>query len=52
MIFLAIKSIFGPSGFVPEYETVVIDQKIGGKLLCNSVYNADIHTWEYSVDYK
>lgn len=52
MIFLAIKSIFGPSGFGPEYETVIINQNIGGKLLCKSVYNADIHSWDYQIDYQ
>jgi hypothetical protein len=52
MIFLVIKMFVGESGFGPEYETVMVEQKLGGKLLCNSVYNADIHSWQYDVDYK
>jgi hypothetical protein len=40
------------AGFGPEYETVEIEQKIGGKLICESVYNADHHSWQYNVDYK
>jgi hypothetical protein len=52
MILLGIKIIISPSGFGPEYEKVEIKQKIGGKLLCNSVYNADIHSWQYDIDYK
>lgn len=52
MTILAIKTLTGPSGFGPEYETVEIEQNIGGKLICESVYNADIHSWQYDVDYK
>lgn len=52
MIILGIMTIFNKGGFGPDYETVVIEQKIGGKLLCNSVYIADIHSWQYDVDYK
>jgi hypothetical protein len=52
MLFIIIKIIMAPSGFGPDYETVVIKQNIGGKLVCNSLYNADIHSWEYSIDYK
>lgn len=52
MLFIIIKIVMAPSGFGPEYETVVIKQNIGGKLVCNSVYNADIHSWQYSIDYK
>jgi hypothetical protein len=51
MIAIGIKIILNP-GFGPEYDTATIEQKIGGKLLCNSVYNADIHSWQYDVDYK
>jgi hypothetical protein len=40
------------AGFGPEYKTVEIKQDIGGKLICNSVYNADLHSWQYNVDYK
>ena len=38
--------------FDPEYETVEIKQNIGGKLICESVYNADHHSWQYDVNYK
>lgn len=41
-----------PSGFGPDYETLEIKQNIGGKLVCNSVSSADIHTYEHSIDYK
>lgn len=40
------------SGFGPEYDSAEIKQKIGGVLLCNSVYTADIHNWQFDVDYK
>ena len=52
MLILAIKIITGPSGFGPEYDSATIDQKIGGKLFCKSVYNADQHSWQYDVKYK
>jgi hypothetical protein len=52
MITLGLKIILSPSGFGPEYENVEIKQKIGGKLLCESVYNADIHDWQYDINYK
>jgi hypothetical protein len=52
MIIIGLKAILGPSGFGPDYETVDIDQKIGGKLLCNSVYTADLQSWYYNIDYK
>ena len=37
--------------FDTEYETVKIEQNIGGQLICNSVYNADHHSWQYDIDY-
>ncbi len=52
IIFIGGKLIFGPSGFGPEYDSAVIKQKIGGKLLCNSVFTADLHSWVYDVSYK
>lgn len=52
MMIIGVKIIFGPSGFGTEFETVAIDQGIGGKLLCNSVYTADQHSWQFVVDYK
>lgn len=52
MIALVIKIIVSPSGFGPEYETVEIKQNLGGKLICESVYNADHHSWQYNVEYK
>lgn len=47
-----IKLVNSPSGFGPEYDSAIIDQKIGGKLLCKSVYTADIHEWQYDVSYE
>lgn len=38
--------------FDPEYEKVEIVQKIGGKLICNSIYNADHHDWQYNITYN
>jgi hypothetical protein len=38
--------------FDPEYDKAEIAQKIGGKLICNSIYNADIHDWQYDVTYE
>ena len=37
--------------FDPEYDKAEIVQKIGGTLICNSVYNADIHDWQYDITY-
>lgn len=52
MIVYSIKFFKDRAGFGPEYETVQIEQNIGGKLICESVYNADHHSWQYNVDYK
>ena len=52
MVALAIKTLFGPSGFEPSYETIEIKQNIGGKLLCKSEYNADLHDWQYQISYN
>lgn len=52
MIGYSIKFFMDGAGFGPEYETVEIEQNIGGKLICESVYNADHHSWQYNVDYK
>ena len=38
--------------FDPEYDTVKIEQKIGGILICNSIYNADHHDWQYDITYE
>lgn len=38
--------------FGPLEENIEIEQNIGGTLLCNSVYNADHHSWQYDIDYK
>ena len=40
------------SGFGPDYNKVEIKQNIGGALICNSVYNADIHDWQYDISYQ
>lgn len=39
-------------GFGPEYEKIEIKQNIGGKLIANSRYTADIQSWIYDVEYK
>ncbi len=52
VLFFATDSAINGFGFGPEYETEIIDQKIGGKLICESVYNADHHSWQYDIDYK
>jgi hypothetical protein len=38
--------------FDPEYDKVEIEQNIGGILICNSVYNSDIHDWQYDINYE
>jgi hypothetical protein len=38
--------------FEPEYDKVEIEQNIGGILICNSVYNSDIHDWQYDINYE
>jgi hypothetical protein len=40
------------SAFDPQYDKAEIKQNIGGTLICNSIYNADIHDWQYDVSYK
>jgi hypothetical protein len=40
------------TGFEPEYSKAEIKQDIGGVLICNTVFNADHHTWQYDVNYK
>lgn len=40
------------TAFEPQYENIEIKQDIGGTLLCNSVYLADLHSWQYEVDYS
>lgn len=52
MIIYAIKFFKDGAGFGPKYENVEIKQNIGGKLICKSVYNADLHSWQYNIDYK
>ncbi|PID95411.1 MAG: hypothetical protein CSA94_01755 [Bacteroidetes bacterium] len=37
--------------FGPKYETVEIPQKIGGVLICESLYTADFHSWDYNISY-
>jgi hypothetical protein len=39
------------TAFDPVYEKGEIKQNIGGFLMCNSVYNADHHSWQYDVSY-
>jgi hypothetical protein len=38
--------------FDTEYDKAEIVQKIGGKLICNSIYNADHHDWQYDITYE
>lgn len=38
--------------FQPEYKTVEIQQKIGGKLICEIEYISDHHSWDYIIDYS
>jgi len=38
--------------FGPKYETVELSQKVGGVLVCNSVYTADFHSWDYDINYN
>jgi hypothetical protein len=38
--------------FDPEYDKVEIEQNIGGILICNSIYNSDIHDWQYDINYE
>lgn len=38
--------------FEPKYETIEIEQTIGGSLIAESVYSADQHTWDTDVVYK
>ena len=52
VLIIVIQIIIKPSGFGPEYDEAEINQKIGGKLLCKSVYNADTHSWNFNVGYK
>ncbi|MEI6091274.1 MAG: hypothetical protein WCR42_12540 [bacterium] len=52
MIWGIYQVITGPSGFGPEYDKAEIKQKIGGTLICSSVYSADIHSGEEDVKYK
>lgn len=40
------------SGFGPDYKSLEIKQNIGGYLIVDSVYNADIHSWTYDLAYK
>ncbi len=50
---LAIFFIYGcSSGFGPDCDKAEIKQNIGGTLICNSVYNADIHDWQYDISYQ
>ena len=41
------KKAFGPD----EY-SVSIDQNIGGKLICDVTYSADIQSWYYDINYE
>jgi len=45
--FLMFKKAFGPDNY-----SVIITQKIGGNLVCDVTYSADIQSWYYDIDYK
>jgi len=45
--FWMFKKAFGPD----EY-SVSIDQNIGGKLICDVTYSADIQSWYYDINYE
>lgn len=51
MLLFGAYSIISRGGIGPEYDKEEFKQKIGGTLLCNSEYNADIHNWYYNVSY-
>ncbi len=38
--------------FGPTIENVEINQTIGGKLVCKSIYNADMGSWYYDINYE
>lgn len=50
ILILVVLSIYD-SPFGPKYEKIVLKQKIGGKLICSSVYTANHQDWEYRVNY-
>jgi len=53
LFLLAALLIYGfLTAFDPEYDQANIKQNIGGMLICNSVYNADHHSWQYDISYK
>ncbi len=37
--------------FATKYEKIIINQKIGGKLICLSEYEGNLQDWEYRVKY-
>lgn len=46
-IFWAFNEAFGEDKY-----SVRIDQNIGGELICDVTYSADLQTWYYFIDYK
>jgi hypothetical protein len=50
LVFVVLAPIFIydlSTAFDPEYDKAEIKQNIGGTFICNSVYNADYHSWQY-----
>lgn len=45
--FWALTEAFGEDKY-----SVTIEQNIGGKLICNVTYSADLQSWYYFIDYK
>jgi hypothetical protein len=55
LIFISLAALFVYGmlmAFDPEYDKAEIKQKLGGTLICNSVYIADHHSWQYNISYK
>lgn len=52
ILFLISFPLIFKQAFGPLEEQVKIEQNIGGKLLCNSTYHADIHSWQYDIDFR
>ncbi|MDD6211022.1 MAG: hypothetical protein PUB21_10495 [Bacteroidales bacterium] len=51
MITLGIRAIPNSNTYEPKFETTVIEQKIGGKLLCNSSYFVDLRSYDFFINY-
>ena len=52
LILLVSLPILFKQAFGPIKKSIEIKQEIGGKLICNSEYNADLASWFYDIDYE